>query len=197
MKLAFLVVFGVIMPISLAAQDQDCMTLKKVETDFDALRAGSSLVVYLHFVRTRKCHILAPGAQNVSRPELAIVPLPGLAVKSIDLSFGDIDRIGDTALPGARKFLLTVRIEADPEITPGQLEIPAALTYTALDKKGNPAQETVKFNLPVKVVARGTPVQYQGPNSKLSPWAWAAIIALSPILVPLVLIAWLAGWDGC
>jgi hypothetical protein len=173
------------------------MTLKKVETEYSALRAGSGMVLYLHFVRTGKCHILAPGGQTPSRPELAIESFPGLDVKSTDLSFGEIDPIKDTALTGARKFLLTVRIAAGPEINPGQLEIPAALTYTALDQKGTPATETAKFNLPLKVVAQGTAVKHQDPNSKLRAMDYIALIVLAPIIFPLALIAWLAGWDGC
>ncbi|HEX7286464.1 MAG TPA: hypothetical protein VF532_09790 [Candidatus Angelobacter sp.] len=197
MKLAFLLALAVILPLNLAAQPQTCMSLKKVETEFSALSAGSGTILYLHFARSGTCHILAPGGQTPSLPELAIEPFPGLEVKSTDLSFGKSYHLKDAALQGARDLLLTVYLGSVPEIATGQHQIPAALTYTALDAKGNLSTETLKFDLPLKVVAQGTAVKYQDPASKLRAKDYILIIVLAPVLIPLSLIMWLAGWDGC
>lgn len=169
---------------AVAEQQNGCLKLTDLRSDFDSVATGTSMNLQLKF-RTHDCHLvvsLSPSALS----------LKSESQSGLDLSiyYGGFDKINKSknAWNGqtADELNMTVVVSPRSEVTPGKYQVPAVLNYQVMDDKGNVMQQSASLEIPVKVVASVTEV-----HSKPDHWKPLKItgeVAAGVVLVPVVLV---------
>ena len=189
------------MPMPSVAQDEPepqpdakpCFKVDKVQTNADAVAQGGRISVILRLEATG-CDV-ASLQRDTGRVEgLAFAEQSPFRVAGGSTSYSQthsatkLDAATDAPLI-TRRLEYSLLVEAMPDAPVGDQNLVATLSYQTVDSDGKltPRQQTV--SMPIKVVPAGTQVQPQNQRSAREKRETIILIALAPVLVPLMLIS--------
>jgi len=177
-----------------AQQPTPCLKLNKIEKP--VLHQNGATQAILTF-EAKHCYVLNE-SKNIGRqgPVLEITPPSGITATVEDIGVALFNPAKGTLVdfkPGqiAAKLSLT----ATPEAPLGKHSLPVLMHYQVMDSLGNVHDETLPFNMSIKVAQ----AEHVRPPFKERHPVWAKVLLPLEIIafVPLYILAGLMGWDGC
>jgi hypothetical protein len=184
---AFTLFLAVLLSNSALAKQQDgqqdgCLKLKELRSDYDAVTKGTRMFVQLKF-HSHDCHLLLDSA---SSNVLLVEPRSGLDLKTYDRSYSKIKK-SEKSPTGrmADEMKLTVLVTITSDLAPGKYEIPAVLNYQAVDGKDDVVQQSTTLVIPVQVVASAAQVHFKKEPDRLEPLKITGAVAVGIVLLPI------------
>lgn len=172
-----------------ADQQQGCLRLKQSWADYDALRKGDSLAVQFKF-KSHHCHLTL----DLRPMSFTAETQPGITVILYDHGYEKIKKSDKVPMGrAADELTFTVVIKADDDVASGTYEIPAVLSYQAIDASGGLVEQSNTLKLGVKIVPKGTKVRHQEEPSALRPLKVASGIVLTPVVIVLSAVGVIPG----
>lgn len=182
-----------------AQQPTPCLKLKKTEIEKRVLHQNGATQATLTF-EGKHCYVLNK-SENIGRqgPVLEVTTPPGISatVESVGVVLFDPAkvRLADFK-PG--QIAANLQLTATEEAVPGRHSVPVLVHYQVMDGLGNVHDETLAFNVPVKV-APVEHIRQPAPGFSERHPVWAKVLLPFEViaLIPLFILAGLMGWDGC
>jgi len=198
-----LILFALTMAAAAQAQQSvPCLQLKQVKVDHRVLYQGGTTGMKLKFASKsgpQNCRVLLESPAFARQlPVLEIQDAPGVSAKVGPVGVFRFDQPTPAALK-ARGISATVALTASPDAIPGEHKLAGTVRYKVTNSQGDVSDEVLSFDLPIKVEPRfganapGFSRRHPVWDKVLLPFEIVALIAL----LPLVMIAGIAGWDGC
>jgi hypothetical protein len=194
---AFNLFWIALLPNSAFAQQQNgCLELKQLWSDRNAVTKGLNEMSVELKLRTKDCHLpvgvlptdvslnsdLSPNREIQSGLELKLTELRYGKTKKIQTSRNNLES------SMADDMNLTVCVKTGNELAPGKYEIPAVLTYRAIDSKGDLVQQTTRIVIPVKVVASAGEVHFKDAPDPWKPLKVTGIVVVCIAALPVVVV---------
>ena len=182
-----------------AQQPTPCLKLKKTEIEKHVLHQDGATQATLTF-EAKHCYVLNE-SKNIGRqgPVLEVASPPGVSatVESVGAVLFDPTKVRLADFKDGQ-IAATLNLAATPEAPLGKHSLPVLVRYQVMDSLGNVSDETLTFNMPIKVAQAEHVRQPVAPFEERHP-VWAKVLLPFEIiaLFPLVILAGLMGWDGC
>lgn len=182
-----------------AQQPTPCLKLKKTEIEKRVLHQNGATQATLTF-EGKHCYVLNK-SENIGRqgPVLEVTTPPGISATAEGVGAVLFDpekvRLADFK-PG--QIAAKLHLTATPEAALGRHSLPVLVHYQVMDGLGNDHDETIAFDVPVKV-APAEHISQPGPGFEKRHPVWAKVLLPFEIvaMIPLFILAGLMGWDGC
>jgi len=182
-----------------AQQPTPCLKLKKTEIEKRVLHQDGATQATLTF-EGKHCYVLNE-SKNIGQqgPVLDVTPPPGISatVESVGVVLFDPAKV---RLEDFRAGQIAVKLNltATPDAPLGKHSLPVLVHYQVMDSLGNVSDETLTFNMPIKV-AQAEHVRPPVPPFEERHPVWAKVLLPLEIIVviPLCLLKWLVGAGGC
>ena len=199
-----LILFALTMAAAAQAQQSvPCLQLKQAKIDHRVLYQGGTTDMKLKFEASKSgpqnCRVLLESTAVARQlPVLEIQDSPGVSAKVGTVGAFRFDQPTPAALK-ARGISATVALTASPDAIPGEQKLTGTIRYKVTNDQGDVSDEVLSFDVPIKVEPRfgtstpGFSRRHPVWDKVLFPFEIVAFIAL----LPLVMIAGIAGWDGC
>ena len=199
-----LILFALTMAAAAQAQQSaPCLQLKQVKVDHRVLYQGGTTDMKLKFEASKSgpqnCRVLTESpALGRQLPALEIQDSPGVSAKVKSVGALRFDQSSSATLK-AREISAIVALTTSLDAIPGEHKLTGAIRYKVTNGQGDVSDEVLSFDVPVKVEPRfganaaGFSRRHPVWDKVLLPFEIVAFIAL----LPLVMIAGIAGWDGC
>ena len=179
-----------------AQQPTPCLKLNKTEIEKHVLHQNGATQATLTF-EGNHCYVLNK-SENIGRqgPVLEVTTPPGISatVESVAVVLFDPAEV----LSKPRQFAANLQLTATAEAALGRHPLPVLVHYQVMDGLGNVSDETLLFNISIKV-AQAEHVRSPVPPFEERHPVWAKVLLPLEIIVfmPLCILKWLVGAGGC
>jgi|ERR1051326_83346 hypothetical protein len=201
-----ILIVAILSSMAQAQQSVPCLKLSKVKIDGKVLHQNSATRVDLAF-EGKHCYVFN-GAPDQARawPDFDIPSAPGVSVEIGGTEAARFDQSTVSAgILRAQEVSVTLNVIAQPGLELGEHKLPGQVRYKVMDGLGNVSEETLAFEVPLKVdKPKTTPTANSydkpGPDFFDRHPVWSKILIPFEIVafIPLYLIdAIFLGWDGC
>lgn len=196
MKALLLLVIAIATCAAHGQQPTPCLKLNKIEIEKHVLHRNGATQATLMF-EGKHCYVLNE-AKNIGRqgPVFEITSQPGISssVETIDVVQFDPAkmRLADFR---AGEIAVKLNLTATPDAPLGKHSLPVLVHYQVMDGGGNVSDETLTFNMPIKIVKAE---QFRPPFEERHP-VWAKVLLPFEVIafIPLCILLWLVGAGGC
>lgn len=198
-----LILFALALATTIQAQQPaPCLQLTQAKVDHRVLRRGAATDVKLKFEAGKHnggpCYVVTESAAVGSHlPVLEIQNAPGVSAKVGVVGALRFDQASvGSATVKAQEISATIILTASSAATLGEHTLAGTVRYKSIDIQGNVSDEALSFDVPIKVEQAKSntpefPERHPVWARVLLPFEILALIAL----LPLVIVAELAGWD--
>lgn len=199
-----LILFALTLAATTQAQPSaPCLQLKQVKVDHRVLYQGGTTDIKLKFEARKSgpqaCRVLTESpALGRQLPALEIQDSPGVSAKVKSIGALRFDQSSSATLR-AREISAIIALTTSPDAILGEHKLAGTVRYKVTNSQGDVSDEVLSFDLPIKIESRfgtntpGFSRRHPVWDKVLLPLEIVALIAL----LPLVMIAGFAGWDGC
>jgi hypothetical protein len=166
-----------------------CLKLKKVQTDANAVPQSGTIQMTLH-LEAVNCAIAYQRSTNPFTVQgLAMDNQSPFRVTSGATWYSKIEPLkGDSARETARNLEYRLQVNALADAPVGKQDFVATLSYQTVDGEGQLSMQEQSISIPIKVVPAGTHVKQRIEHDSKEVTKTVVLIALSPVLIPLMLI---------
>lgn len=143
-----------------------------------------------------------PETGPLAATELKIEPIEGFIVRGIAYPKSRKVSLRPNEEPvhalGPGSIDLHFKVRAKPTIALGEHVLRGKLKFQCFTKDGNSAPQELDLSIPIRVVERNDAVAKNTLyRQDLTPLQTIGVVLLIPLVIPLIVIAALTGWDGC
>lgn len=192
----FLLLLGSFLTGTAFADDQQgCLRLKEQKLYYTALAKGTTMEVDLKF-STHNCHL--PMDSGLSTAALTTELPSGLGSITGPTVYGKIkksDKYPSRTMAGEMNVPVFITMPGD--LAPGTYNIPAKLSYQAVNEKGDTVEASMPLVIPLKVVGSKEEVFA---IKKVDPWhplrmtgMVAVVIVAAPVFIALGIFGFVTG----
>jgi len=188
-----------------AQQTRPCLKLSKVKIADKVLHQNGTAQVELTF-EGQHCYVFN-GAPDQARawPEFELQPVSGLDTRVTGRGAARFDQTTVGAqIFRAQEISATLQVAVAPDLSLGKHSLPGQVRYNVMDGLGNVSEETLAFDVPLKVEGPSKHASSAGFNrppdffERHPVWSKVLIPFAIVAFIPLSLIeAIILGWDGC
>jgi hypothetical protein len=199
-----LILFALTMAAAAQAQQSvPCLQLKQAKIDHRVLYQGGTTDIKLKFearkTAPQHCRVLTESpALGRQTPTLEIQDSPNVSANVKSVGALRFDQSSSSTLK-AREISAIVALTTSLDANLGEHKLTGTVRYKVTNSQGDVSDEVLSFDVPVKIEPRfgantpGFSKRHPVWDKVLLPFEIVAAIAL----LPLIVIAGIAGWDGC
>ena len=184
----FVLLLGSFLTGAAFADDQHgCLRLKEQKFDYTALARGTMVEVDFKF-NTHNCHLpMDSGSPTTALTTELPSGLESVTGRTVYDKFKKSETSPSRTMAGEMNVPVFITMPGD--LAPGTYNIPAKLSYQAINKKGDLVEESMALVIPLKVVSSKADVHAM---KKSDPWRplkmtglIAAVIVVMPVFITL------------
>jgi hypothetical protein len=188
-----------------AQQSAPCLKLSQVKVEHRVLHQDSTMRIKLKFEAQKfagkKCYVFTESpALGKQMPTLEVQNEQSLTahVGAVEVSRLDLSTVGASIIK-AQEISTIVTVSASPDATLGERKLAGTVRYKIIDSQGNIADESLSFDLPIKVEPARTFSKPPGFAERHPVWTktvvWPLAIVGAIVLLPIFILAEIMGLD--
>lgn len=175
---------------------EPCLHVKRIHMNSNAVPQGGRIEVTIPLEAT-SCEVVYRQPERLPSPQGLVIDSPTLFRLYPGSTFNNDKRRGagqgaSGTAATSRKLEYHLVVEALPDAAVGKQDLVARVSYEALDKAGQQSPREQTLTIPITIVPAGTRVKAQHQPGSREKRDTIILIALAPLLVPLMLLGSIA-----